>query len=145
MKGETKDLLHERERHLIELAVCVEGKSQRYLHMKEHELNHLVHCLETEANDDLKRSQLTFARYNERLKYGAQQKLQTENHRQKLLELSIKANDPEKLLLRGFTLTLVNGKIIKSIEEVQVDDIVETRLQNGTLHSIVVNKDAHDR
>ncbi|MCC9166279.1 exodeoxyribonuclease VII large subunit [Pontibacter harenae] len=145
VKGETKDLLHQRERYLSELAVCVEGKSQRYLHMKEHELNNLVHCLETEANDDLKRTQLTFAKYSEQLKFSTRQKLQTENHKQNLLELSIKANDPEKLLLRGYTLTLINGKIIKSINEVRADDVVETRMQDGTIHSIVVNKDANDK
>ncbi|WP_242927237.1 exodeoxyribonuclease VII large subunit [Pontibacter vulgaris] len=144
IKATTKDLLHLRERNLSELAVCVEGKSQRYLHMKEHELNHQVHCLETEAKEDLKTNQLQFAKYNEQVKYKTQHKLQAENHKLNLLDLSIKANDPEKLLLRGYTLTLLNGKIIKSASQVKTGDVIETRLQTGTLHSMVVNIDEND-
>ncbi|CAM3457243.1 exodeoxyribonuclease VII large subunit [Pontibacter korlensis] len=139
VNAETKDLLHERQRHLQELSVCVEGKSQRYLHMKEHELNHLVHCVETEAKDKLKQRQLTFTKYSDKLEYSAKGKLQGEQHRLKLLEMSIEANNPEKLLLRGYTLTLINGKIIKSIKEVKNSDVVETRMKDGTLHSMIVN------
>lgn len=140
----TKDLLHERQRYLQELSVCVEGKSQRYLHLKEHELNHLVHCVETEAKDKLKKEQLSFTKYNDKLAYTSKSKLQGENHRLKLLEMSIEANNPEKLLLRGYTLTLINGKIIKSIKEVKTGDVVETKMQDGTLHSIVANIDTDE-
>ncbi len=144
LRAETKDLLHELERRMSELAVCVEGKSQRYLHMKEHELNTLVHCLETEVKDNLKCAQLEHGRQREQLKYGTRQKLQTENHKLHLLDIGIQANDPEKLLLRGFTLTLVNNKIIKSIGQVKNGDVVETRLKDGTVHSIVANIDQND-
>ncbi|MEJ8804031.1 exodeoxyribonuclease VII large subunit [Pontibacter sp. H249] len=142
--SETKDLLHQREKYLQELSVCVEGKSQRWLHMKEHELNHLVHCLETEAKDKLQKSQIAYTKYSDKLKYCAQRKLQQENHRLKLLEMSIEANNPERLLLRGYTLTLLNGKIVKSIKEVNNGDIMETRVQDGTLHSTIVNIDTNE-
>ncbi|ARS34376.1 exodeoxyribonuclease VII large subunit [Pontibacter actiniarum] len=140
----TKDLLHERQRYLQELSVCVEGKSQRYLHMKEHELNHLVHCLETEANDQLKKEQLLFSKYSDKLEYGAKGKLTNEHHRLRLLEMGIEANNPEKLLLRGYTLTLLNGRIIKSTKDVKDGDVVETKMQDGTLHSMVVNVDTDE-
>ena len=144
INSETKDLLHEREKYLQELSVCVEGKSQRYLHMKEHDLNTLVHCLETEAKDKLQKSQIAYTKYSDKLEYSTQKKLQQENHRLKLLEMSIEANNPERLLLRGYTLTLLNGKILKSITEVKDGDIVETRMQNGTLHSMIVNIDTDE-
>ncbi len=144
INSETKDLLHHSEKYLQELSVCVEGKSQRYLHMKEHELNHLVHCLETEAKDNLQKNLLAHSKYNDKLTYGAQTKLQHENHRLKLLEMSIEANNPERLLLRGYTLTLLNGKIIKSIKEAKDGDIVETRVKDGTLHSMIVNIDTNE-
>lgn len=144
LKSQTKDLLHQRQIQLNELSVCVEGKSQRYLHMKEHELNHLVHCVETEAKDMLKKEQLLFTKRSNKLQFNTNNKLQEQKHRLNLLELSIQANDPEKLLLRGFTLTLVNGKIIKSVNQVRNGDVIETKMQNGTLHSMVVNIDKDD-
>jgi len=144
IKSNTKDLLHTRERHLSELAVCVEGRAQRYLHMKEHELNTLSHCVETEVKENIKQKQISFTKQSDKLEFATARKLQTEQHRLKLIEASIKANDPERLLLRGYTLTLVNGKIIKSINQVQPDDVVETRMKDGTIYSIVVNKDTND-
>lgn len=145
LKADTKDLLHVRERDLSELAVCVEGKSQRYLHLKEHELNHLLHCIETEAKERLKAAQIKAAKQYEKLKYSSKNKIQHENHNIHLLEVSIKANDPEKLLLRGYTLTLINGKLIKSTGQAKNGDVMETRLQDGTIHSIVVNIDENDK
>lgn len=144
ISAETKDLLHQREKHLQELSVCVEGKSQRYLHLKEHELNHLVHCLENEAKDQLKQKQLHFAKNSDRLEHKVQQKLQHEQHRLRLLQLSVEANNPEKLLLRGYTLTLLNGRIIKSVKDVKNGDVVETRMKDGTLHSTVHNLDKNE-
>ncbi|NEM98550.1 exodeoxyribonuclease VII large subunit [Pontibacter burrus] len=144
IKSNTKDLLHTRERHLSELSVCVEGRAQRYLHMKEHELNTLSHCVETEVKESIKQKQISFTKQSDKLEFTTASKLQTEQHRLKLIEASIKANDPERLLLRGYTLTLVNGKIIKSINQVQPDDVVETRMKDGIIHSIVVNKDTND-
>ncbi|WP_018479154.1 exodeoxyribonuclease VII large subunit [Pontibacter roseus] len=144
IKANTKDLLHLRGKRLTELSVCVEGYSQRWLHMKEHDLNKLVHCVETEAKDRLKRSQLQFVKCTDRIQYSAQKNLSSSAHRLDLLEMRIQANDPEKLLLRGYTLTLVNGRIIKHLSQVNEGDVIETRLQDGRVHSIVVNKDAND-
>jgi exodeoxyribonuclease VII large subunit len=145
ISANTKDLLHERQRYLQELSVCVEGKSQRYLHMKEHELNTLVHCIETEAKDGLKKQQLRFTKCSDKLEFSSQKKLQHENHRLNLMEMSMEANNPERLLLRGYTLTLVNGKITKSIKEIKNGDVIETKMQDGTLHSMVVTIDEDDK
>ncbi|MFD2999552.1 exodeoxyribonuclease VII large subunit [Pontibacter toksunensis] len=145
ISANTKDLLHERKTYLQELSVCVEGKSQRYLHMKEHELNNLVHCIETEAKDGLKKEQLWFTKSSDKVFFCSQKKLQTESHRLRILEMGIEANNPERLLLRGYTLTLVNGKITKSIKDINNGDVIETKMQDGTLHSLVVNIDENDK
>ncbi|MBF8962844.1 exodeoxyribonuclease VII large subunit [Pontibacter sp. FD36] len=144
LQAYTKDLLHLRGKELSELTVCVEGIGQRWLHMKEQDLNKLVHCIETEAKDKHKRSQLSFVKCSDRLQYSAQKKLSSDSHRLDMLEIRIQANDPEKLLLRGYTLTLINGKIIKHIGQVKEGDVIETRLQDGKVHSLVVNKDENE-
>jgi exodeoxyribonuclease VII large subunit len=138
---EIKSLLHKSDKNLQELAVCIEGKSQRNLHLKEHELNHLLHCLETECKGNIQRNLISFTKNNDKLEYCVQKKVQAETHRLKLIQMSIEANNPEKMLLKGYTLTLLNGKIIKSIKQVKNGDVLETRLQDGTLHSMTVNID----
>ncbi|MBX0332247.1 exodeoxyribonuclease VII large subunit [Pontibacter sp. HSC-14F20] len=141
LQANTKDLLHLRGKELSELTVCVEGIGQRWLHMKEQDLNKLVHCIETEAKDKHKCSQLSFVKCSDRLQYSVQKKLSSDSHRLDMLEMRIQANDPEKLLLRGYTLTLINGKIIKHLGQVKEGDVIETRLQDGRVHSLVVTTD----
>lgn len=145
IRANTKDILHLRGKELSELTVCVDGIGQRWLHMKEQDLSKLVHCIETEAKDKLKHSQLAFARYNDKVQYCARKKLSTASHQIDLLETRIAANDPEKLLLRGYTLTLINGKIIKSVGLIKNGDVIETRLQDGSVHSIIVNIDQNEQ
>ena len=63
----------------------------------------------------------------------------------RIIEMGIEANNPERLLLRGYTLTLINGKITKSIKDINNGDVIETKMQDGTLHSMVVNIDEDDK
>jgi exodeoxyribonuclease VII large subunit len=61
--------------------------------------------------------------------------LQRENDRLELLH-------PAKVLKRGYTLTMRNGKLIKNILELKNGDRIETKFHKGTLGSIVneINK-----
>ena len=46
-------------------------------------------------------------------------------------------HDPLRLLARGYSITLRNGKPLKSVQEVKADDQLTTRLTDGEIHSIV--------
>jgi exodeoxyribonuclease VII large subunit len=43
--------------------------------------------------------------------------------------------DPFLILKRGYSITYLNGKSIKSAAEAKPDDIIETRLADGSLKS----------
>ena len=44
---------------------------------------------------------------------------------------------PVNILKRGYTLTLKNGKIVTSLRDLSVDDVVETRFRDGFATSVV--------
>jgi exodeoxyribonuclease VII large subunit len=54
------------------------------------------------------------------------------------IERSIINMNPENVLRRGYSITLLNGKALKSIEQVNPGDIVETLLINGNISSTVL-------
>jgi len=56
----------------------------------------------------------------------------------KSLENSSQHLNPENILRRGFSITSINGKILKNIEEIKNDDMIDTQLYRGTLKSKVV-------
>lgn len=66
--------------------------------------------------------------------------LQSTRHESKNLELcekSIALLDPENVLKRGYSITFRDGKLIQSIRQLSKDDLIETRLSDGTIISKV--------
>ena len=60
-----------------------------------------------------------------------------EHHRLQLMEEKLKALDPQLLLKRGYSITLCKGKTVRDPQSLQAGDEIETRLEKGTIKSII--------
>jgi exodeoxyribonuclease VII large subunit len=49
--------------------------------------------------------------------------------------------NPENVLNRGYTLTLKDGKIVKSANPLQLNDEIETRFADGKIKSKITKKE----
>ncbi|MGN0282982.1 MAG: exodeoxyribonuclease VII large subunit [Prevotella sp.] len=67
----------------------------------------------------------------------AERFLMLERHRLELLEGRTKNLDPQLLLRRGYSITLVDGKALRDPKQVKAGDRIETRLSQGTITSVV--------
>ena len=72
---------------------------------------------------------------------AVRQRLSAENHRLELLGQRISAVDPAILLRRGYSITLHNGRAVYSPGQLSDGDVIETRLAEGNVRSVVRNKD----
>ena len=72
---------------------------------------------------------------------AVRQRLSAENHRLELLGQRISAVDPAILLCRGYSITLHNGRAVYSPGQLSDGDVIETRLAEGNVRSVVRNKD----
>lgn len=70
-----------------------------------------------------------------RLDSAATQRLERERHRLQLVAQRAQAQDPIHILHRGYSITLHNGHALRSGDELANGDIIETRLEQGTLKS----------
>ena len=61
-------------------------------------------------------------------------------HRLDMLEQRAKAVDPELLLKRGYSITLVNGRSLRNPEDVKPGDILETHIEHGVIKSKVLKE-----
>lgn len=61
--------------------------------------------------------------------------LERERHRLQMCTQRIKAQDPIHILRRGYSITLYNGRAISNAATLKAGDIIETRLEKGTLKS----------
>ena len=66
-----------------------------------------------------------------------ERKMLNESHRLQLLSQRIQAQDPELLLKRGYSITLKDGKSIRSASQLKSGDIIETRLAEGSVKAKV--------
>ena len=82
-------------------------------------------------------SQLSIVNLENRLPILLDRRLMTEKHRLELLEEKTKSLDPALLLKRGYSITLKDGKTVRDAQALRSGDEIETRLANGTVHSIV--------
>lgn len=67
------------------------------------------------------------------------------NRKVDTLEYSLNILNPEKVLLRGYTITSLNGKIIKNISNVKKDDFINTRFSDGEVISKVDEINAENK
>ena len=61
----------------------------------------------------------------------------SEKYKLDILKKSCEYLDPINVLNRGFSLTLKNGKIVKSIAELNENDIIENKYKDGKIKSRV--------
>ena len=72
-----------------------------------------------------------------RLKEPVARKLERELHRIDMLSHRAIAQDPERLLSRGYSITLKDGKSIKDASQLKAGDEIETRFAKGVAKAVV--------
>lgn len=56
------------------------------------------------------------------------------------LKNSLNILNPERVLERGYTITLLNGRILKKTDQVMINDFIDTQFNDGVLKSRVMEK-----
>ena len=64
-------------------------------------------------------------------------KLEKEKTKLETIEAKLNLLNPENILKKGYSLTLINGKIVKSVKEVSKGAILTTKLSDGNIMSEV--------
>jgi exodeoxyribonuclease VII large subunit len=75
--------------------------------------------------------------YQHRIENAMQSVVTREQGKLFLLQKTIELHSPEKIFKKGYSLTTVNGKIIRKGSDVQLGDLIETHLQDGLIQSVV--------
>ena len=85
----------------------------------------------------LERERSKCSMFNTQCSMSASHLLTTHRHRLELLQQRAASLDPQLLLKRGYSITLYQGKALRSNKQLLPGDEIETRLNEGTITSIV--------
>ena len=74
-----------------------------------------------------------------RLPIAIERRLTNQKHLLESLSLKLQGFDPQLLLSRGYSITLHNGQAVRDPQLLQPGDEIETRVEKGTLRSVIKN------
>ena len=69
---------------------------------------------------------------------AAARAVEAQRHRLQLLTQRAAALDPTLLLRRGYSITTIGGRALRNAADVKAGDVIETRLEEGTIKSTVI-------
>ena len=75
--------------------------------------------------------------YQQRMISAVYQALAREKNRLSLWKKTIDLHSPERIFKMGYSLTTVNGKVVRTAQEVMKGDVLETHTHNGVIQSVV--------
>ena len=73
----------------------------------------------------------------QRLSVSIERIITNQKHHLSQLELLLQNYDPQRLLSRGYSITLHNGHAVRDPQQLKAGDELETRVEKGTIKSIV--------
>ena len=72
-----------------------------------------------------------------RLPMAVERLLTNQKHKLSQMELLLQSYDPQRLLRRGYSITLHNGRAVRDPQQLKPGDEIETRLEKGTIRSTI--------
>jgi len=71
------------------------------------------------------------------LRSKVQNAINVRKYKLEMSESLLSLYSPQRMLERGFAMTILNGKIVKTINELKEGDIIETRFKDGVIESSI--------
>lgn len=100
-------------------------------------LDHWFQALTTAIQTHLVQETHRLEQLKRGIKPNIEQQMMRENYHLSLLAQRVKSLDPTLLLHRGYSMTMLNGRIVKDKSLLKSGDEIETILENGTIQSII--------
>ena len=72
-----------------------------------------------------------------RLPAATERIITNQKHKLSQIELMLQSYDPQVLLHRGYSITLLNGRAVRDPQQLKTGDIIETRVEKGIIKSTV--------
>lgn len=126
---------YQKVKQLDEMENTVKFVSKSYLAAKGKEILSAFHKMKYGVGHLIQKEKNGLSNVCLALKNDFQIFISNESNRLALDEKAIQLLDPVKILQRGFTLTLKNGKIVKSKYGLKQGDVLETKFSDGNVKS----------
>jgi exodeoxyribonuclease VII large subunit len=157
------EFINEKQVKLTKKGNELQQSVNRFSFRKEYEINNLKHdigsavslwfvetknrldqkkrVLKRVVGESLLKENTTLVHYKDILASESRRMIFREQEKIHISENTVRLLNPDNILKRGYSLTLKNGEIVKSVRELKLNDVIETSFADGKVKSKITKKD----
>lgn len=124
-------------KRILECHKAIASKSKQILWTENHKIRKLITQMGTATTRSLKSTHLVLEHTINKLKVATLRYMEVHRKHLHHLQEKVKLLSPEEVLKRGFSITVLKGKVIKNADEVKPGDVVVTHVKKGRFESTV--------
>lgn len=125
---------------LADITEMLSASVQRKMQDESAQLNKMIDYLPMAVTNRVRIERLFLNQQVQKINVEADKLMTRHKHQLALIAQQISSASPDKLLKRGYSMTLKNGKIVKDSKELTTGDILTTRFAKGEIQSEVKQK-----
>jgi len=125
---------------LKQVMVEVKNKTSRFVTRHDHLLDQSGNKLNFIFRGQIMKNKNQLSQFQHFIKTRTLETIRAEKKNINSIQEKLRLVDPQNILKRGYSLTMMNGKIIKSVDQIMEGDLLETRLSDGIIESRVEKK-----
>ena len=99
--------------------------------------NHLFSYI----NDFTHNIRMDLLQYNEKLKHNMLHQLHDKKSEYSVLVAKLDSLSPLKIINRGYNVAIFNHKVVKSINDISIDDEITMTLTDGKINAKIISKE----
>jgi exodeoxyribonuclease VII large subunit len=123
--------------YLKQLTTDTKNQTNRFVTRQNHQLIQSGNKLNYSFRKQILNGKNLLNNYQSLVRMKTLEQLKNEKKNIGLISEKLRLVDPQNILKRGYSLTMLNGKILKSVHLAQKGDLLETLLRDGTIESTV--------
>lgn len=137
LANRTEAFLKSEHSELKQLTIGARNKTNRFVVQQNHLLEQAGNMLNFVFREQMLKNKNQLNQFHYLTKIRSNEIIRSEKKSLSSIQEKLRLVDPQNILKRGYSLTLLNGKIVKSVEQIKEGDWLETRLSDGMVESTV--------
>lgn len=122
---------------LKQLTIDTKNQTSRFVTHQNHLLAQWGNNLNYTFRKQVLNNKNTLKQFQQMIKIRTTESIRSEKKYLNSIQEKLRLVDPQNILKRGYSLTMLNGKILKSVQMLTEGDLIETRLNDGSIGSKV--------
>jgi exodeoxyribonuclease VII large subunit len=117
--------------------VETKNRTERFVAKQNHRLDYSGNKLNYSFREQTLKNKNLLNRFEHLIRIQALEIIRSEKKNLNAVAEKLRLVDPMNVLKRGYSLTMVEGKILKSVKQISIGDKLETRMSDGTIESTI--------